>query len=108
MSRQLAADAGLYADARTLLERITLSTERARYAPTTDRQPGLKDDAAELRRELLAVAPRLRRIKAFLWPAGTEGLLAAAGTQIGDLLEGIEAANNRLRERMAGLLPARR
>ncbi|HEX6196233.1 MAG TPA: DUF3488 and transglutaminase-like domain-containing protein [Jiangellaceae bacterium] len=108
VSRQLAADAGLYADARTLLERITLSTERARYAPTTDRQPGLKDDAAELRRELLAVAPRLRRIKAFLWPAGTEGLLAAAGTQIGDLLEGIEAANNRLRERMAGLLPARR
>lgn len=108
VSRQLASDAGLYADARTLLERITLTTERARYAPTADHLPSLKDDAAELRRELLAVAPRTRRVHAFLWPAGTRGLVGAAGNRVGDWLEGLEAANNRLRERLTNLLPARR
>lgn len=108
MSRQLASDAGLYADARTLLERITLTTERARYAPTPEHLPGLKNDASELKRELLGVAPRTRRLRAFLWPAGTRGLFRAGGSRIGDWIEGLESANNRLRERVASLLPARR
>jgi transglutaminase-like putative cysteine protease len=108
VSRQLAKDAGLYADARELLNRITLTTERARYAPRAEHLPSLKDDAAELRRELLAVASRGRRVKAWLWPAGTHELLVGAGNRLADGLETLEAANNRLRERVARLLPARR
>jgi transglutaminase-like putative cysteine protease len=108
VSRQLATDAGLYADARSLLGRITLTTERARYAPTADHLPSLKGDAADLRSELLAVAPRMRRLQAFMWPSGTRGLLGAAGNRMGDWLEGLEAANIKLRERVTSLLPARR
>ena len=108
VSRQLANDAGLYADARELLNRITLTTERARYAPRADHMPSLMDDAAELRRELLAVASRGKRVKAWLWPASTRELLVSAGNRLADGLESLEAANNRLRERIANLLPARR
>jgi transglutaminase-like putative cysteine protease len=65
----LSATAGLSDVARTRLVAVARATERARFAARPPDIETLREDAAQVRQEFLALAPRRTRWSARLWPA---------------------------------------
>ncbi len=105
--RSVAAATNLDADSRDLLGHIVATTERARYSVKPADPGGLREDSTMLRRTLLHTRPRIRRIKAALWPSATSDLVMVSANRVADGLDWTDLAGERMRQRAGRLLPAR-
>ena len=74
------------------LRRLALTTERARYARTSEVVRGLSDDVIAARAGLLASVDRKRRLRAQLAPMS---LLSSVGARTADTLDWVDAAPRR-------------
>jgi transglutaminase-like putative cysteine protease len=91
-----------------LVDHVVVTTERARYAAHADAVPGLRHDAALLRRLILSTRSIRRKVRAWLWPSIVSDLLAAGSRAVTDGLTWVDSGGEQLRGRIARVIPSRR
>jgi hypothetical protein len=103
----VAERAQLDEDSRDLLTHVVGAAERARYARVAPPVEGLRGDSDLLRRTVLRRTSRLRRLRAWMWPAATRDLVAVSAERVADGLDWVDSTGERVRTRAGALLRRR-